>query len=97
MMTCKHVSTLLSTGQLAYAPWGQRLGVRLHLMMCRHCSAVKRHLVALGRAARSLAERFGAEPSSNFEARLLDELRGFVECDKVTTEIPGQPRGRAVR
>lgn len=76
MMTCKQVSTLLSTGRLADASLGQRLGVHLHLMMCRHCSAFKRHIEALGRAARSLAERFGSEPPADFETRLSDQLKG---------------------
>ena len=66
----------LSTGQLADAPLGRRVGVRLHLMMCRHCSAFKRHLDALGRAAIMLGQRVGNEPPAEFESKLVEELEG---------------------
>jgi hypothetical protein len=36
MITCKQVSTLVSSGGLPAAPLTVRLGVRLHLAMCRH-------------------------------------------------------------
>ena len=75
MMTCKHVSTLFSTGAVAAAPLTVRLGVRLHLLMCRHCRAFKRQIEALGRAAHRASAAFDEEPSQEFEAHVTQRLR----------------------
>lgn len=74
MMTCKEVSTLMSTGSLDDAPWTTRLAVRLHLSMCRHCRAFKRQLEALARAARTLSASRESELQDDFEATLSERL-----------------------
>jgi predicted anti-sigma-YlaC factor YlaD len=74
MMTCKEVSTLMSTGGLDDARWSVRLAVRLHLSMCRHCRAFKRQLEALGKAARALAASREAELPKDFEATFSKSL-----------------------
>jgi hypothetical protein len=76
MMTCKQVSTLLSTGALADAPLGRRLAVRMHLAMCRHCSAFKRWIHVLGEAARLASHADDAAAPAEFEARTLRRLEG---------------------
>jgi hypothetical protein len=75
MMTCKEVSTLMSTGSLDDASWRVRMAVRLHLSMCRHCRAFKRQLETLSKAARMLSASNAAELSSDFEARLSESLK----------------------
>jgi len=74
MMTCKEVSTLVSTGDLQAASLVRRLGAGLHLAMCRHCRAFRRQLNAMGDAARELSAAFGTEPRSAFEADLVQRL-----------------------
>ena len=74
MMTCKEVSTLLSTGRLEDATWRTRLAMRLHLSMCRHCRAFKRQLDSLAGAARSLSTDNDAELPDDFEATLSATL-----------------------
>jgi len=74
MMTCKEVSTLVSMGDVESAPMMRRMGVWLHLAMCRHCRAFRRQLVRIGRAARLVSEVFEREPAANFEARILDHV-----------------------
>ncbi len=74
MMTCREVSTLVSSGQLAGAPPLRRLAVRMHLAMCRHCRAFVRQLEWLARAGRTSALGFDREPSADFESRLVKEL-----------------------
>jgi predicted anti-sigma-YlaC factor YlaD len=71
MMTCKEVSTLVSTDDLQGAPLVKRLGVGMHLAMCRHCRAFRRQLAAIGDAARALSATFGAELRSAFEADVV--------------------------
>lgn len=75
MMTCREVSTLLSTGRLDDAAWRARMAVRLHLAMCRHCRAFKRQLDSLASAARSLSTDHQAEPPSDYEARVFERLQ----------------------
>ena len=76
MMTCKQVSTLLSSGQLADAPLTERLAVRMHLAMCRHCTAFTRLLEALAGAARAAAQAFERETPPNFESTVASKLGG---------------------
>ena len=75
MMTCKEVSTLMSTAGLDGARWSVRLAVRLHLSMCRHCRAFKRQLEALTNAARTLAASREAELPKDFEVRLAESVK----------------------
>jgi hypothetical protein len=75
MMTCKEVSTLVSMGDVESAPMMRRMGVWLHVAMCRHCRAFRRQLVQIGRAARLVSEAFEREPSANFEGKILDHVR----------------------
>ena len=75
MMTCKEVSTLMSTGGLDDARWIVRVAVRLHLSMCRHCRAFKRQLEALANAARALSASVEAELPNDFESNLSQSLK----------------------
>jgi hypothetical protein len=74
MMTCKEVSTLVSTGDLQAASPARRLGVRVHLAMCRHCRAFRRQVTAIGDAARVLGGAYWTEPRAAFEADLAQRL-----------------------
>ncbi len=74
MMTCKEVSTLVSMGDVERAPVMRRMGVWLHVAMCRHCRAFRQHLVVIGRAARLVSKVFEHEPAANFEGKILDHL-----------------------
>lgn len=54
MLRCREVTRLHASDELASAPWRTRLGVRLHLMLCRHCRRYVRELARIGEAARAL-------------------------------------------
>jgi hypothetical protein len=71
MMSCKQVSTLLSTGEVQASPWSRRLAVRMHLAMCRHCSAFKRWLDVIAAAARSLSRVAERDAPADLEARVI--------------------------
>jgi predicted anti-sigma-YlaC factor YlaD len=74
MMTCQEVSTLVSSGDLQAASLGRRLGVGVHLAMCRHCRAFRRQVTAIGEAARALNGAYRTEPRAAFEADLVQRL-----------------------
>lgn len=52
MKTCKETSELLSESMDRPLTWQERWAIRLHLLMCRHCSRFKRHLHFLHKVAR---------------------------------------------
>lgn len=70
MMTCREVSMLVSTGQLAGERLSRRLAVWLHLAMCQHCRRFRRQLEALAGAARRAGSTFEREPPRDWEDHL---------------------------
>ena len=74
MMTCHEVSTLVSKGSLEDAPFRRKLGVRMHLAMCRHCRAFRRQIETIARAARAAGLAFESEVQRDFESRLVERL-----------------------
>ena len=48
MMSCREVTGLVASDELAEARWARRLVVRLHLFMCRHCRRYVGQLHAIG-------------------------------------------------
>ena len=76
MYRCSEVVRLISTDEFASAGFFKKLGIRLHLMMCRHCARYFRQLRALGAALR---DSVGPVPSSEVEAarrQVLENLAG---------------------
>lgn len=77
MLRCREVVELLATDGWRTAPLTQRLSLRLHLTMCRHCRAYRRALRRLGDAARALYRTATADPHQ--VERLLDVVRRAAE------------------
>ena len=76
MLTCKELAKVIASDEFADAGWKQRLGVRLHLLMCRHCRRYRTQLRAIGAAARQLFGRSQEEDQATLRrlerAILLD-------------------------
>jgi hypothetical protein len=47
MFNCKEVTTMVSESMDRRLPFFQRMGIRLHLFMCRFCSRFRRQLLLL--------------------------------------------------
>jgi predicted anti-sigma-YlaC factor YlaD len=74
MLTCKELTTAVASDDLQRRSWRERLGVRFHLMMCRHCRRYVAQLAAIGDAARRLYRR--ERPSTDsLERSILESLR----------------------
>jgi len=71
MASCREVTRAIATGSLEEAPAFQRLGLRLHLLLCHHCRRYVRQLRALGQAARELLARPSGERESLERLRKL--------------------------
>lgn len=56
-LSCQHASRLLSQREDEPLPLGQRLRLRLHLMVCDACTNVSRQFASLRMALRAIRER----------------------------------------
>jgi anti-sigma factor ChrR (cupin superfamily) len=57
MKTCQEVSRSVASDALATAGWRERLSIKLHLLMCRHCRRYARQLEAIGGATRRILSK----------------------------------------
>lgn len=81
MLSCKDVTKLLSESMDASLPIGKRIGVRLHLLICRFCARYERQLLLIRDTVRRLvgAEEIPGEPpwetlSEEAKARIRKSL-----------------------
>jgi len=74
MMKCREVSGLVSTGDVETAPLRTRLGVWMHIAMCRHCRRFQRQLQRLRRRAKNAADEAAAEMPADLPERVLQQL-----------------------
>ena len=55
MLSCKDVTKLVSESMDRTLPLGKRVGVRLHLLICKLCRRYERQLLLIRETARRLA------------------------------------------
>ncbi len=54
MLNCKEVTTIIASERLSRRTWRDRLGLCIHLLMCRHCRRYVRQLASIADALRGL-------------------------------------------
>lgn len=91
MLTCKETSKLISAQYDRRLGWGERLAMRRHFLMCRHCRTAAGHIALIQELAgsRQEADMFVSANSSLSLAareRILNTLAGAASADK--TDIP---------
>ena len=82
MLTCKEVARTVSSEDIEQIGWRNRLAVRFHLLMCRHCRRYTEQMHALGDAARGVFQQPPEDPSSpetpenlaNLQSDILERL-----------------------
>ena len=82
MLSCKDVTQLLSESMDHSLPLVKRIGVRLHLLMCRFCARYERQLLLIRETVRQIVgaeDRHGEPPrdtlSREAKERIRDSLR----------------------
>ena len=70
MLTCKDVTTMIASEEFAEAGWRERLGVRFHLAMCRHCRRYEAQIRAIGAGAR---KRWGPQAEDSATLQRLEQ------------------------
>jgi len=69
MLSCKQVSELVSQSLDRQLSLRERLGVRLHLMMCGMCRRYRKQLAFIAKASRQLLGRSSSTSALPPEAR----------------------------
>ena len=83
MLTCKEVAHLLSTDASVDGAVSDRLRVKLHLFMCKHCRAYAAQLRTLGEAAHGLKKDCTGEQEAldRVEEAILQQIEKPGESD----------------
>ena len=77
MLTCKDVTRLVSESMDRSLPLGKRIGVRLHLLICKFCARYERQLLLIRDTVRHLAATVEA-PGGAFGDTLSEEARARI-------------------
>jgi hypothetical protein len=74
MLNCKQASRLLSQSLDRRLSWRERMGLRLHLMMCDVCQRFGRQIVMMRRAVRLMVNA----KEQDEQVRLPEEAKGRI-------------------
>lgn len=79
MLRCREISKLVSESMDRDLPVRTRIGLRMHLAMCRMCSGFARQMRLIRRAVREAPERIAPDESTP-EAKLPEEARDRIKA-----------------
>lgn len=86
MLRCKEVARRIASDEFAEAVWTERLAVRLHLFMCRHCRRYAAQLRAIGVAARKIWGPGSQDTPAQLERQILERSLGRSESSTEKSE-----------
>ena len=78
MLSCKDVTRLISESMDQSLPFGKRVGVRLHLLICRFCARYERQLLLIRETVRRLVateDGPGESPGESLSAEARERIR----------------------
>ena len=78
MLSCKDVTQLLSESMDTSLPIGKRVGMRLHLLMCKFCARYERQLLLIRETVRQIVgaeDRPGEPPSDTLSEESKERIR----------------------
>jgi hypothetical protein len=78
MLSCHDVTQLLSESMDRSLPIGKRIGVRLHLLMCKFCARYERQLLLIRETARRLVATVEA-PGETLSEEAKERIRKSVQ------------------
>lgn len=77
MLSCKDVTRLISESMDTSLPIGKRIGVRLHLLICKFCARYERQLLLIRDTVRRLAAAEGIPGEPPWET-LSEEAKARI-------------------
>ena len=81
MLSCKDVTRLLSESMDHSLPLGKRVGVRLHLLICKFCARYERQLLLIRETVRRLAameDTPGEPPAETLSEEATERIRNSL-------------------
>ncbi|MEE8176804.1 MAG: anti-sigma factor [Acidobacteriota bacterium] len=77
MTSCKEIIRKIASDEFREAGWKERLAVRFHLFLCRHCRGYAAQLRAIGAATREFCGPPAQDPSTleRLERQILERTR----------------------
>jgi len=84
MLTCKEATRLISEGLDRRLSWPTRVGLKMHLLMCRHCSAYARQI-------RGLARLFHVRFAESWSNEGTGESLSPEARDKIKSTLRSEP------
>jgi hypothetical protein len=84
MLRCKQVSDALAAHRYWELPWHQRLGMRLHVLLCFVCGRYNRQIMDVQDAARGYLdheEATGEHTGSGLSADRRDKIRKLLSTN----------------
>jgi hypothetical protein len=76
MFSCKDVSQKVSVAMDAPLPVRHRLAIRMHLLMCRHCSRFRRQLMMLRHLSRyAVSDPSAADPPATLSSEARERIK----------------------
>jgi hypothetical protein len=78
MLSCKNVTQLISGSMDTSLPIGKRIGVRLHLLMCKFCARYERQLLLIHETVKRLVateDKPGEPPGETLSDEAKERIR----------------------
>lgn len=81
MLSCKEAAWLISESMDRDLPFMQRLGIRAHLLMCKHCTRYRRQLLFIRDAFQHYLDEIENEesvPPVSLSPEALERLNAYL-------------------
>jgi hypothetical protein len=81
MLSCRDVTKLLSESMDTSLPIGKRIGVRVHLLMCKFCARYERQILLIRDTVRRIAateEKPGEPPGETLSEESKERIRNSL-------------------
>ena len=82
MLSCKDVTRLISESMDRSLPLGKRIGVRVHLLICKFCARYERQLILIRETVRHLVtteERPGEPYGETLTEKARERIRRSLQ------------------
>jgi hypothetical protein len=82
MLSCKDVTQLISKSMDTSLPIGKRIGMRLHLLMCKFCSRYEQQLLLIRETVRFIVateEKPGEPPGETLSEEAKERIRKSLQ------------------
>ena len=81
MLSCKEAAWLISESMDRDLPFMQRLGIRAHLLMCKHCTRYRRQLLFIRDALQHYLDEIENEesvPPVSLSPEALERINAYL-------------------